>query len=100
MRNEYANWRVAQGYNENTTNTQTSHIRQIAKYFGELGDLIFAGKLDKLVDKRTFSLEDERSGRAIPTRASLNGRTRAAALAIPNLSLFKNNNSSTFEPRG
>ena len=75
MRSEYVDWLEAQGYNENTCNTQASHIRQIEKYYGELDELISNGKLSWLVQEFTYTVEDERHGRPNPTKVEFNGRT-------------------------
>jgi len=75
MRDDYVHWLAAQGYNDNTINTQTSHVRQIEKFYGGLEDLISGGGLSTIVDEFTYTLDDERSERANPTKVDFNGRT-------------------------
>lgn len=75
MRPEYADWLMNQGYNENTCNTQTSHIRQIEKYYGDLVKLIEDRGLDELIEEFTYTTEDERHNRPNPTKVAFSGRT-------------------------
>lgn len=74
MRNDYADWLVAQGYNENTCNTQKNHIRQIERYYGDLDARISNGEFDDLIAEFTFTLADERMGRENPTKVEFSGR--------------------------
>ena len=74
MREEYSDWLVAQGYNENTCNTQKSHIRQIENYYGDLADRIERGDLTSLVAEFTYTLADERANRDNPTKVAFSGR--------------------------
>ncbi|WP_050604225.1 endonuclease NucS domain-containing protein [Ruegeria sp. 6PALISEP08] len=74
MKGKYQDWLVAQGYNENTCNTQMAHIRAIEKHYGELLPLLSDGGLDKLVEDFTYSKEDERAGRPNPSKVDFSGR--------------------------
>lgn len=75
MRSDYSEWLAVQGYNENTCSTQSSHIRQIEKFYGELDSLISAVGLDHLVQEFTYTLDDERAGRLNPTKVEFSGRS-------------------------
>ena len=74
MKAEYQDWLAAQGYNENTCNTQMAHIRAIEKHYGDLLPIISNGGLDKLIADFIYSKEDERVGRPNPSKVDFNGR--------------------------
>jgi len=74
MRNDYSDWLEAQGYHENTCNTQKGHIRQIEKYYGDLDQRIENGELSDLIEEFTYTKEDERAGRENPTKVEFSGR--------------------------
>lgn len=75
MNDTYQLWLVAQGYNENTCNTQIAHVRQIERYYGDLEEIIANGGLDGLVAEFTYTLADERAEKANPTKVEFSGRT-------------------------
>jgi hypothetical protein len=69
MRSEYRAWLELEGYMPHTASSRCSELVRVEDYYGEL-DRHFAA------DRLEYSTEDERHGRANPSRIPINGDLR------------------------
>ena len=76
MREDYKRWLVEQGYTEKSISSRISDAQKVERLYGALDDLISAGGYDALIEELSFSTEDERRGRANPSRIQTDGNIR------------------------
>ena len=76
MRADYKRWLVDQGYPDGSVATRMANANKVEKLYGDLGDLFAGGGYQVLIDELTYSTEDERRGRANPSRIQTEGNIR------------------------
>lgn len=84
MRDDYRGWLMAQGYSDNTCNTQLSQTRRLEASYGPLDEVFSSGQADALRASLTYSAEDERRGKPNPSRLQITGNLRS------NLASYRN----------
>ena len=76
MRQEYRRWLVDKGYTTNSVASRVSDAQKVERIYGALDDLIAAGGYEGLIDELTYTSEDERRGKANPSRIKTDGNIR------------------------
>jgi endonuclease len=76
MKDAYRVWLVEQGYTEKTIATRISDAQRVERLYGDLDDLIQKGGYDSLIGELSYSTEDERRGRANPSKLETEGNIR------------------------
>ncbi|MFB2549569.1 endonuclease NucS domain-containing protein [Ensifer soli] len=84
MRSEYRNWLSAQEYAENTQVAQIHRVLKVEQCYGDLESLYLAGSYDDLIAELNYSTNDERMGKANPSKIKFEGNIRN------NLQSYKN----------
>lgn len=84
MREDYRAWLVAQGYSENTCNSQMSQARRIEIAYGSLDEMFSTGEIERVRSDLTYSAEDERRNKANPSKLQITGNLRS------NLASYRN----------
>ena len=84
MREDYRAWLVAQGYSENTCNSQMSQARRIEVAYGSLDEMFSTGEIERVRSDLTYSAEDERRNKANPSKLQITGNLRS------NLASYRN----------
>lgn len=78
MRPEYRTWLSEKGYSPKTIQTQISHITRLEKYYGSLDEAFLSDRLEKLLAELKYSSEDERRGKANPSKIPFSGNIRTS----------------------
>jgi endonuclease len=76
MKDAYKAWLVEQGYTEKTIASRISDAQRVERLYGDLDDLIRNGGYDSLISELSYSSEDERRGRANPSKLQTEGNLR------------------------
>lgn len=84
MRADYQDWLKAQEYSENTITAQLHRVGKVEHVYGSLDEIYAKGGYDDLIGELTYSVQDERLGKANPSRIPFEGNIRN------NLQSYKN----------
>lgn len=84
MRNEYADWLLAQGYAANTIVAQVHRVQRVEEYYGPLDEIVARSEFPALFEELSYSTEDERRAKPNPSRIPFDGNARN------NLASYKN----------
>jgi len=76
MREDYRPWLIDQGYTEKSISSRISDAQKVERLYGALDDLISTGGYEALIEELSYSTEDERRGRANPSRIQTDGNIR------------------------
>jgi endonuclease NucS-like protein len=84
MRQDYRAWLEKQKYDSRTIGTQCSRINRVEENYGDLAELLAAGRLQSVLTAFQYSAEDKRRNRPNPSTLQINGDLSS------NLASYKN----------
>jgi hypothetical protein len=84
VKRDYSSWLRARGYDEGTITAQLHRSSRVEKHHGDLDRHFEHDRLEGVLSVLRYSTEDQRRGRANPTRIPINGDLRT------NLASYRN----------
>lgn len=104
MRNaEFKNWLKEQGYQPNVVNTRAGNCETVCNYEGDLDSLYLKDKCHDLLNRLSYSTDDERHNRPTKHSIPINGNKRTGSATLKqavNLYIkFLNNDTFTVSNR-
>lgn len=79
---EFRKWLVAQGQTDSTASSRASSAKRVEQYLGDLDELFAQEDRDSILDKFSYTTEDERAERPNPSPVPIDGVLRTGLASI------------------